>query len=136
MTFDPDLYDEQDGTFDLEALLEQVIDQWHDAYQPDEEEYEWVVSPTEAYLVSWLGGAPLIWVTRSAYATPCRQCSPCVPGAGDLDSPGSHDELSLALCPPPTRVDYADLGYHEVFHVGPTGQLLESIYKDHTHADT
>ena len=40
------------------------------------------------YHISWLGGAPLLWVFESPHINPHAQCSPCVPGAGDLDSEG------------------------------------------------
>ena len=36
---------------------------------------------------TWLGGAQLLWVFKSPYRTKARLCSPCVPGAGDLDNP-------------------------------------------------
>lgn len=38
------------------------------------------------YIIGWLGGAPLLWVIKSPYTTFRRLCSPCVPGAVDLDS--------------------------------------------------
>lgn len=38
------------------------------------------------YGISWLGGAPLLWVYWSPFTTHARLCSPCVPNAGDLDS--------------------------------------------------
>jgi hypothetical protein len=37
--------------------------------------------------LSYLGGAPLLWVVKSPRLVWCRPCSPCVPGGGDLDSP-------------------------------------------------
>ena len=39
------------------------------------------------YHISWLGGAPLLWVFESLCTGMYAGCSPCVPGAGDLDSP-------------------------------------------------
>ena len=48
-----------------------------------EGEYEGV-----KYQISWLGGAPLLWVFWSPFVNPHAQCSPCCPGAGDLDSEG------------------------------------------------
>jgi len=36
-------------------------------------------------LVGWLGGAPLVWVLESNVRCYTGDCSPCVPGAGDLD---------------------------------------------------
>ena len=38
------------------------------------------------YEISWLGGAPLLWVFESPIISKARLCSPCVPNAGDLDS--------------------------------------------------
>ncbi len=37
--------------------------------------------------LDWLGGAPLIYVLESPWLMECRPCSPCIPGAGDLNSP-------------------------------------------------
>lgn len=37
--------------------------------------------------LSSLGGAPLLWILDSPYRATVRLCSPCVPNAGDLDSP-------------------------------------------------
>lgn len=38
------------------------------------------------YSISWLGGAPLLWVFKSPIISTAKLCSPCVPNAGDLDS--------------------------------------------------
>ena len=38
------------------------------------------------YIIDWLGGAPLLWVTKSSHMTYRSPCSPCVPNAIDLDS--------------------------------------------------
>lgn len=43
------------------------------------------------YMISWLGGAPLLWVLKSPIITTAALCSPCVPNAGDLDSPGDYE---------------------------------------------
>lgn len=37
-------------------------------------------------MMSYLGGAPLVWVIKSPHRTSTRLCSPCVPNAGDLDA--------------------------------------------------
>ena len=39
-----------------------------------------------SYGISWLGGAPLLWVFESPIISKARLCSPCVPNAGDLNS--------------------------------------------------
>ena len=46
-----------------------------------EGEYEGV-----KYHISWLGGAPLLWVFEGPVGYCNSLCSPCVPNAGDLDS--------------------------------------------------
>jgi hypothetical protein len=38
-------------------------------------------------MMTYLGGAPLLWVLEGPVITKARPCSICVPGAGDLDSP-------------------------------------------------
>ena len=38
------------------------------------------------YEISWLGGAPLLWVLESPIISKARLCSPCCPNAGDLNS--------------------------------------------------
>lgn len=38
-------------------------------------------------MLTSLGGAPMLWVLDSPYRAMVRLCSPCVPNAGDLDSP-------------------------------------------------
>lgn len=39
------------------------------------------------YRTTWLGGAPLVWIFESPVVGRYAPCSPCVPGAGDLDTP-------------------------------------------------
>ena len=38
------------------------------------------------YQISWLGGAPLLWVLESPVISKAQPCSPCVPNAGNLDN--------------------------------------------------
>lgn len=69
--------------------IEDMIDSRCEWFEPQideqtiEGEYEGV-----QYHISWLGGAPLLWVFKSPHINPHAQCSPCVPGAGDLGSEG------------------------------------------------
>lgn len=77
---DPDL-DANEIESEIESRLE-----WAELQIDEptiEGEYEGV-----KYQISWLGGAPLLWVFWSPFVKPHAQCSPCVPGAGDLDSEG------------------------------------------------
>lgn len=41
-------------------------------------------------MLSSLGGSPLLWVFNSPYLDNVRLCSPCVPNAGDLDTPDGN----------------------------------------------
>ncbi len=40
-----------------------------------------------SYGISWLGGAQLLWIFQSPHIGKYDLCSPCVPNAGNLDSP-------------------------------------------------
>ena len=39
------------------------------------------------YAISWLGGAPLLWIFESPFIGMFDLCSPCVPNACSLESP-------------------------------------------------
>lgn len=58
-----------------------------------------------SYMLSWLGGAVLIWVLESPWCAYCAPCSPCVPGAGDLDTGREKDEGITAYALPPEECD-------------------------------
>lgn len=42
------------------------------------------------YRTSWLGGALHFWIFESPHTDFFQPCSPCVPGAADLDSPSKN----------------------------------------------
>lgn len=65
----------------VESQLQHWVDNYEDNEPTIEGEYEGV-----SYGVSWLGGAPLVWVFQGPTGYVNRLCSPCVPGAADLDS--------------------------------------------------
>ncbi len=69
-------FDDDDARGDFEA-------EW--SYEGSEDHvsgtYEGV-----AYASSWLGGALNFFVFKSPHVTRAAFCSPCVPGAGDLDT--------------------------------------------------
>jgi hypothetical protein len=60
--------------------------EFFDSYQSEEDCYA-LESEGLKLELGWLGGAALVWVIESPHQTHARQCSPCVPNAGDLDSP-------------------------------------------------
>lgn len=84
-----------------ESLKDQIITEWFEGYEnPDgamdysDNEYDLHVS----------GDNFGIFVMKSPYYTYCRGCSPCAPGAGDLDASFNPDDHELteafnrALC--------------------------------------
>jgi hypothetical protein len=99
----------------------------NDDYQAEETEYsyEYECDTTNGkgkgkvkLLVGWLGGSPLIWVLESPYVVGCRQCSPCVPNAGDLNSPDEGGSDAYCLPPDDLPEDWD----------GPKPRLLPSLY--------
>ena len=40
-----------------------------------------------------------LWVFYSEYVMPCRDCSPCAPGAGDISNPDEYGEIAYCLPP-------------------------------------
>lgn len=81
-------YDEDD----IDREVERRLERWGDQLQIDEPfiegEHEGV-----KYQISWLGGAPMLWVLESPCCGKYKLCSPCVPNAGDLDSPSENGEV-------------------------------------------
>lgn len=66
---------------------------FNDNYQPDEPIHEGVKDGVK-YRTSWLGGALNVWVFESPHIGRYQQCSPCVPGAGNLDNPDADGILA------------------------------------------
>lgn len=97
----------------IQGALEDIMDVLDDymEYEGEEDNYTAEIENTK-YEISWLGGAPLIWVINSEWACYCKPCSPCVPGAGDLDSLGGS---TLAHCMPPSEWKVVfDEGYEDI----------------------
>lgn len=102
-----------DNDIDIDSIMEQ----WNDNYQSDgsgimdysDNEYDLHVS----------GDNFGIFVMASPYYTYCRDCSPCAPGAGSLDSPIDKDTgefpadpfLYRALCLGPEWFDKEESEY-------------------------
>lgn len=84
------------GYQDREDLIECDLQQFSDCYESNEPtiegEYEGV-----KYRISWLGGAPLLWVIEGPIGSAVTLCSPCVPGAADLGSGFDASPLSNAF---------------------------------------
>ena len=54
---------------------------------------------------SAISNVPYTQIVRSLWAAECNKCSPCYPGQGDLDTPGTD---YLAYCLPPSMFDDTD----------------------------
>lgn len=91
------LFTEDDATELLESF-DGLWDYWECDEHSYSHEYDCDLGKVSVG-ISHLGGAPLIWVFSSPYVIPCRQCSPCVPGAGDMDN--ATADGSYAHCLPP-----------------------------------
>lgn len=110
--------DRDQHAFDIDGLTDDVLDYMHEHWDTDEMGPMLYAEDDVVYRQSWLGGAPLVWVIRSRFLAAAQGCSPCVPGARDLDSPEAwyfdhhNDETwyfdgldaPLGLCPPPSQI--------------------------------
>lgn len=72
---------------DVDAEVSRRLERW----ECDEEIHHYVETdddgnPRLIVQTSWLGGALLLWVFLSPKISRARLCSPCAPGAGDLDN--------------------------------------------------
>lgn len=81
---------EPDEEFDENA----ATDKFNDECQCDEPIYEGEHEGVK-YRTSWLGGAQHLWVFESPVVTKCRPCSPCVPGAGNLENVGDYEAYGV-----------------------------------------
>jgi len=73
-----------------------VPQEWYDEYESDGDEYS-LESEGMKLGLGYLGGSGLVWVFESPHVTEAPVCSPCVPGAGDLDSAG-RESLRTVRC--------------------------------------
>lgn len=82
---------ERMGYSDSDDYVEYTVEQDMEWFECDERtiegEYEGV-----KYRISYLGGAPLLWVLEGPIGRAASLCSPCVPNAADLDSGFDEDE--------------------------------------------
>lgn len=71
---------------DFDDAFGEALEAFNDSYEGEEESYRLEKDGLELEL-SYLGGAPLVWVLKSPRTARVRLCSPCCPNAGDLNSP-------------------------------------------------
>jgi hypothetical protein len=72
--------------------------EFNDSYQPDEPVHEGEKDGVK-YRTSWLGGALNVWIFESPFTGRFQQCSPCVPGAANLDNPDPDGILGYDVPP-------------------------------------
>lgn len=84
------LSEEEEEDFDEDAATQK----FGDSYQCDEPIYSGEHEGVH-YRTSWLGGAMNFWIFESPVVVKCTQCSPCVPGAGLLDSVGNYEAYGV-----------------------------------------
>lgn len=95
----------QEASFKAETAVENgCFDSYDEAYEQelaaleDWEDFEPVhIGEHEGifYLTSWLGGALLLCVMDSPLRGKFAQCSPCLPGALDGDTPGDCEGFDI-----------------------------------------
>jgi hypothetical protein len=66
-----------------------IVSEWCQGYQNDY--HQWYYQDEE-YEMDFSEDMNCIIILRSPYYTYCRGCSPCVPNAGDLDSPVTPED--------------------------------------------
>lgn len=81
-----------------------VSDDFWDAYDEGDVGAEGVIDGVTVHLAD-LGGAHVLWVFDSPHVGKYRECSPCVPGAGDLDSPDPEHGVETYDVPADWRYD-------------------------------
>lgn len=84
----------------VEKFVELSMDNFYCDEPIVEFEYEGVHGRT-----SWLGGACNLWIFMSPHTGLYQECSPCVPGAGNLDQPNPDGVLTYDV-PADWRTDH------------------------------
>ena len=75
---------------DISNVVDEAIDRFNESYQNDEPAYYYSDDEYEAEFSHSLS----CWIIlKSPYYTYCKGCSPCVPNAGDLDSPVTPEDF-------------------------------------------
>jgi hypothetical protein len=126
-----DVVDTASGTFDIEEAIDEVMEYLSEnEYFNNDNECRYSYEDGDfKYILDWLGGAPLIWVCDGPYVTYCKTCSPCVPGAGDLDNcTNETDANNIAYCLDPDDIDNDEDKPEIVRRVNVLGEILDIVY--------
>ncbi len=78
---------------DNDIDIDRIMDQWNDHYSGNE---SGIMDYSDSKYDLHVSGDNFgIFVMKSPYYTYCRGCSPCAPGAGDLNSPLNPDDMTI-----------------------------------------
>lgn len=72
------------SSYQARQLVEEAIEMFE--YECEEPIHEGTFENVR-YSTTWIGGALHVWVFKSPVVKNYQECSPCVPGAGNLDCP-------------------------------------------------
>ena len=96
---------ERQGYSERGDYVAEYVESASDNYYCDEPHIEGTYEDVE-YQITWLGGAPLLWILKGPIGFANQLCSPCVPNAADLDGgfilegePGEEDRYMCCVCP-------------------------------------
>lgn len=107
----------------VDSVWSDIEDDWNDQYQGEDEVYRY---DRDGYILQTtdLG----LYVTQSPFYTFAAFCSPCCPGAGDLDHP-THDESGVkTYCLGPEWFDDNGAPYR-VYRVADNTELMSGEVK-------
>lgn len=87
-----DSMSDRDSDDVADLAVERISDHWQD----DEPTHEFELQGVEGR-TTWLGGALLVWIFHSPFTDRFDLCSPCLPGACDLDSPNPDGYVGYTI---------------------------------------
>lgn len=74
------------GDRDSDDVADQAVERMSEDWSDDEPVHSFDLQGVKGQ-TTWLGGALMVWCFESPHTGVFQLCSPCVPGACDLDSP-------------------------------------------------
>lgn len=133
-----ELCDVDSGTFSIPELVDGVMEYLndHDYFSEIDEPIYDYESGGFVYHLSYMGGAPMIWVYSGPYATYCQTCSPCCPNAGDNDNFTDEDHGNcFSYCLDPADIDDDEDKPVVLYSVDAEGNAEKLPYTKEPHAD-
>lgn len=88
---------------DSDFVADQAVECLGENWEDDEPVYEFELQGVKGR-TTWLGGAQMVWVFESPFTDTFKLCSPCIPGACDLNSPNPDGYVGYTV-PPEWRIE-------------------------------